>query len=252
MKNLILLTLIVFVLGACCDKPSTSADGTMLTGVKISSDKDKTLYTMGVMLGGNLQRLGLAKDELQALMKGLESSALGLKAEVNVEEYRPKIQQLVMQRMQVSMEKNKKKGDTYIDDFVKKEGAKKTASGLTYKIIKEGKGIKPAAEDTVEVHYHGTLIDGTVFDSSVERKKTTSFPLNRVIKGWTEGLQLIGEGGKVKLVIPPDLAYGERGAGKIPGGATLTFEVELIKITKAKKDGKNAAKKKPAKAMKKK
>jgi FKBP-type peptidyl-prolyl cis-trans isomerase len=98
-------------------------------------------------------------------------------------------------------------------------------------VIKEGTGKTPKATDTVEVHYHGTLTDGTVFDSSVQRGKTISFPLNRVIKGWTEGLQLMKEGGKAKFVIPANLAYGEAGAPpKIPGGATLVFEVELFKV----------------------
>ena len=109
--------------------------------------------------------------------------------------------------------------------------AKQTKSGLVYETIKEGTGKTPAASDTVEVHYHGTLTNGTVFDSSVKRNKKISFPLNRVIPGWTEGLQLVKEGGKIKLVIPSDLAYGNAGAPpSIPGGATLIFEVELFKV----------------------
>ena len=126
--------------------------------------------------------------------------------------------------------------------FIKDEGATVSATGLAYKVIKEGTGATPGGEDVVEVHYHGTLADGTVFDSSVERGKTISFPLNRVIKGWTEGLQTMKEGGKTKFVIPADLAYGEAGAPpKIPGGATLVFEVELFKVTKAADAAKAAA-----------
>jgi len=109
----------------------------------------------------------------------------------------------------------------------------KTASGLQYEIIKMGDGEKPNATDKVEVHYHGTLEDGTVFDSSVDRGQTISFPLNRVIKGWTEGVQLMPVGSKFKFIIPPELAYGERGAGGIiPSNATLIFEVELFSIEK--------------------
>jgi len=109
----------------------------------------------------------------------------------------------------------------------------KTASGLQYEIIKMGDGEKPNATDKVEVHYHGTLEDGTVFDSSVDRGQTISFPLNRVIKGWTEGVQLMPVGSKFKFIIPPELAYGERGAGGIiPPNATLIFEVELFSIEK--------------------
>ena len=145
--------------------------------------------------------------------------------------YQGKIQELFQGRMAKQAETEKKVGIDFLENFVKKEGAQKTASGLAYKIIKPGSSKKPSATDTVEVHYHGTLIDGTVFDSSVERGKRVSFPLNRVIKGWTEGLQLIGEGGKIKLVIPSELAYGEHGAPpKIAGGATLVFEVELFSV----------------------
>ncbi|QDU62620.1 putative FKBP-type peptidyl-prolyl cis-trans isomerase [Planctomycetes bacterium Pan216] len=108
---------------------------------------------------------------------------------------------------------------------------KETESGLKYRLLKESDGKKPTAEDSVTVHYRGWLDDGTEFDSSYKRNEPTSFPLNRVIKGWTEGLQLVGEGGKIELEIPPDLGYGARGApGAIPPNATLHFEVELIKV----------------------
>jgi FKBP-type peptidyl-prolyl cis-trans isomerase FkpA len=149
--------------------------------------------------------------------------------------------------------KEKDAGKAFIENFIKTESATKSESGLAYKVIKEGTGATPGGEDVVEVHYHGTLTDGTVFDSSVERGKTISFPLNRVIKGWTEGLQTMKEGGKTKFVIPADLAYGEAGAPpKIPGGATLVFEVELFKVTKAADAAKAAAKPAAAPAPKKK
>ncbi len=237
MNRLFLLTFVIasLLVVGCSQGPE---------GTSLSSDDDKTFYTMGTMLGGNLQKLNLTERELNALVKGLMHAAKKTTPEVKVAEFQPKIQALVMGRMKNASEGAKKEGVAFYDNFLK-DGGKKTASGLAYKILKEGKGKKPAPEDTVEVHYHGTLIDGTVFDSSVDRGKTTSFPLNRVIKGWTEGLQLIGKGGKIKLVIPSELAYGERGAGKIPGGATLIFEVELFKITKASaaKKGKGKGKK---------
>ena len=135
--------------------------------------------------------------------------------------------------------------------MAKHKDAKKTESGLVYNIIKPGNDKKPKPEDTVKVHYHGTLTNGEVFDSSVERGDKITFPLNRVIKGWTEGLQLIGEGGKVELIIPPELAYGETGAPpKIPGGATLKFEVELFEVNPS--DDKGSDKKSEKKAPKKK
>ena len=202
--------------------------------ISLSSEEDKTFYAMGYMLGGNLSRLSLTDKEIAALYKGIAAASKGDKAEVDMGVYQAKIQEVFKARMDAVAAKEKEAGSAFVEKFVKDENATKTASGLAYKVIKEGTGATPTAEDTVEVHYHGTLTDGTVFDSSVERGKTISFPLNRVIKGWTEGLQTMKEGGKTKFVIPADLAYGENGAPpKIPGGATLVFEVELFKVIKA-------------------
>jgi FKBP-type peptidyl-prolyl cis-trans isomerase FkpA len=198
---------------------------------KIENDEDKTFYAMGVMLGMNLARLELTDKELSNIFKGVEDAAKGKKPEIEIAEYQPKIQEVFKARMEKVAKKQVEDGQKYLENFLKNSKAKKTESGLAYEIITEGTGKMPKSTDEVEVHYHGTLIDGTVFDSSVDRKQKISFPLDRVIKGWTEGLQLIKEGGKVKLVIPPDLAYGEAGAPpKIPGGATLVFEVELFRI----------------------
>jgi len=123
------------------------------------------------------------------------------------------------------------RGQKFLKDNASKEGVKTTASGLQYKITKEGTGKAPKASDTVVVHYKGTLIDGTEFDSSFKRGEPATFPLNRVIPGWTEGLQLVKEGGKATLYIPSELAYGKRGAGGTIGpDETLIFEVELVKI----------------------
>ncbi len=202
--------------------------------ISLSTEEDKTFYAMGFMLGSNLQRLNLTDKEMGALYKGLSASAKNEKAEVDMNTYQQKIQTLFKERMDKVADTEKKTGIDFLEKFSKEEGSKKTESGLVYKVMKEGTGATPGPEDEVEVHYHGTLIDGTVFDSSVDRGQTISFPLNRVIKGWTEGLQLMKEGGKTKFVIPSELAYGDAGAGpKIPGGATLVFEVELFKVKKA-------------------
>ena len=134
---------------------------------------------------------------------------------------------------QKAAEENIAKGEAFLAQNKTQEGVIETASGLQYQVLAEGDGsVHPKASDTVTVHYHGTLIDGTVFDSSVERGEPIAFPLNRVIKGWTEGVQLMVEGEKTRFFIPSSLAYGNRSAGKIPGGSVLVFDVELISIDK--------------------
>lgn len=234
-----LIVLLTFSLVACNKGGSGGSD------VTLKDDNDKIFYTMGVMLGANLQRLKLNDRELAALSKGLKDSSQRKKPEVEVAQYQPKIQSMFRERMKAAANKEKGNGDKFMENFKKEAGVKTTKSGLAYKVIKEGVGKTPKATDVVEVHYHGTLISGEVFDSSVQRGKTISFPLNKVIKGWTEGLQLMKEGGKYKFVIPPKLAYGEAGAPpKIPGGATLIFEVELFKVKKPEDNKKKNRKKK--------
>lgn len=139
------------------------------------------------------------------------------------------------EQKRIAEEKNakaRKAGEEFLAKNKMAEGVKTTNSGLQYKTTKEGSGLSPDANDRVTVHYHGTLIDGTVFDSSVDRGQPATFGLNQVIQGWTEGLQLMKEGGKTTFYIPQALAYGPRAQGKIPGFSTLIFEVELIKVEK--------------------
>ena len=199
--------------------------------VELKTDEDKTFYVVGHMFGKRLNNLELGDKELDAIAQGLRDSAKGIKPSFEIAKYQSKVQQMFRKRMSKGSQKEKDSGIAYLEKFSKEDGVKKTKSGLAYKIIKPGSGKQPKETDTVEVHYHGTLINGTVFDSSVDRGKKVSFPLNRVIKGWTEGLQLIKLGGKVRLVIPSELAYGDVGAPpKIPGGSTLIFDVELFTI----------------------
>ena len=210
-------------------------------GSEPTSEEDKVFYAVGGMFGSKLKELELNETEIKMIIAGVYDSGLKRELKVEMSAYGPKVQEFFRKRLNARSGKEKQKGIEYFQNFLKTPGTRKTKSGLAYKIIEPGTGKNPTKTDVVEVHYTGTLIDGTVFDSSRERNKPVSFPLGRVIKGWTEGLQLIKKGGRVKLVIPSDLAYGDHGAPpKIPGGATLTFDVELLSIkapTEKKKSG---------------
>lgn len=200
---------------------------------ELKTDDDKVIYTLGVALSRSIAQFGLSASELELVKMGLTDGALNKDKKVNVDEFQPKIQQLSQARMQKAAEAEKKASQAFLDKAAKEKGAKKTASGLIYQELKAGSGDSPAATDKVKVHYHGTTIDGTVFDSSVQRGQPATFPLNGVVKCWTEGVQLMKVGGKGKLICPSDLAYGDRGSPpKIKPGATLIFEVELLEIVK--------------------
>jgi FKBP-type peptidyl-prolyl cis-trans isomerase FklB len=201
--------------------------------------KQRISYSIGADIGKNLKRQDLDLDP-KALAAGLADALTGktVLTEAEMRETLTAFQKEMTTKMQarqkVDGDKNGKEGEAFLAANAKKEGVKSTASGLQYKVLKSGKGKTPKATDTVKTHYHGTLIDGTVFDSSVERGEPVSFPVNGVIAGWTEALQLMKEGDKWQLVIPSKLAYGERGAGgKIGANATLVFEVELLSIEKS-------------------
>jgi FKBP-type peptidyl-prolyl cis-trans isomerase FklB len=204
----------------------------------LKDPKLRASYSIGADIGINLKQQDLDLDP-RALAAGL-ADAFAAKLQLSEAErretldgFRADMMKKMEAREKVAGEKNHKAGETFLAVNGKKEGVKTTASGLQYKVLKSGTGKSPKATDTVKVHYHGTLIDGTVFDSSVERNEPVSFPVNRVIPGWTEALQLMKEGDKWQLAIPAKLAYGDQGAGeKIGPNATLLFDVELIAIEK--------------------
>lgn len=201
---------------------------------EIKTDDDKTIYALGVALSRSLGQFGLTASELELVKLGITDGVLNKDKKVNVDEYQPKIQQFAQARMQKSAEAEKKAAQPFLEKAAKEKGAKKTESGLVYLELSAGTGASPAATDKVKVHYHGTTTDGTVFDSSKDRGQPATFPLNGVIKCWTEGVQLMKVGGKSKLTCPADIAYGDRGSPpKIKPGATLVFEVELLEIVKA-------------------
>jgi FKBP-type peptidyl-prolyl cis-trans isomerase FkpA/FKBP-type peptidyl-prolyl cis-trans isomerase FklB len=198
---------------------------------KLDTDEQKTIYAIGLALAQSLQPYDLKPNEIELVKVGLTDGLSGGKPKVDLKEYRAKLQQLGQDRAKSAAETEKKAAQGFLDSMAKEKGASKTESGLIIIPIKEGTGETPKPTDTVKVHYHGTLRDGAVFDSSVERGTPATFPLNRVVPCWTEGLQKIKVGGKAKLVCPSSIAYGDRGAPpKIKPGAPLVFEVELIGI----------------------
>lgn len=214
------------ILFASCDEKSGKNET-----LTLSTEMDSLSYALGVDIGTNLQRNDVKGINSKALSKGMEDNENGGGLMTN-EEAAAVIQNFFAKQSEVKSAAAKGEGEAFLAENAKKEGVTVTESGLQYSIITEGTGPIPGFEDQVSVHYHGTLIDGTVFDSSVERNEPAVFPLNRVIRGWTEALMLMPVGSKWKLVIPSDLAYGERGGpgGKIGPGATLIFEVELLEI----------------------
>ncbi len=194
------------------------------------ADLTKTLYALGVSVGTNLEDFALSDAEVKEVIKGIQDKLGGKPLAVKLEEYGPKIRPLVLARRMARGEKEKKKGDEYLARAAKEAGAKKEASGLIFRDEKVGAGASPAATDTVSVHYRGTLIDGTEFDSSYKRNAPAEFPLNGVIRCWTEGVGKMKVGGKARLVCPPEIAYGPEGRPGIPPNAVLIFEVELLSI----------------------
>lgn len=201
--------------------------------VELNTEKDKASYALGMQLGSNFQQQGLAETlDIDYLIAGLKAQIEGTTL-LNMAETDAILNTFFDALQKVQFEENIKKGEEFLAENAKREGVYTTASGLQYEILVEGNGPKPSATSTVKTHYEGTLLDGTVFDSSYQRGEPISFPLNGVIPAWTEGLQLMSVGSKYKLYVPYNLGYGERGAGQQIGPyETLIFVVELIDIEK--------------------
>lgn len=198
-------------------------------------DASRQSYALGYQLGRDLKGADLRGD---AITQGLKDGSSGAPPKLTDQQMQEALaaldQRIASERARAQtaeLEKSLAAGNAYRAENAKKPGVQTTASGLQYKVVKAGTGRTPAASDTVTVNYRGTLVDGTEFDSSYKRGEPATFPVAGVIPGWTEALQLMKEGAQYQLVIPPELAYGERGAGGvIPPGATLVFDVELISV----------------------
>jgi FKBP-type peptidyl-prolyl cis-trans isomerase FklB len=204
----------------------------------LKNQKDKVSYSIGIEMGKNLKRQPIDIDP-DILAKGIKDVLSGGKVLLTDQEVSETMVAFQKEMIAKLGEKNKAEGEAFLAENKKKEGVKTLPSGLQYKVIKAGSGKKPALSDTVTTHYRGTLIDGTEFDSSYLRGQPATFPVRGVIPGWTEALQLMEVGAKWQLFIPSNLAYGERGAGRIIGpNTTLIFEIELISIEEKKEDKK--------------
>ena len=192
---------------------------------------DKFSYGLGMGIGQNLQSMGISNMNVEDFMKGINDVLSGGKTEITHAEAQKVVNEHFKALAEEAYAQNKNAGETFLAENAKKEGVKVLPSGLQYQVITEGNGKKPSATDRVQCHYEGTLIDGTIFDSSIKRGEPAVFGVNQVIKGWVEALQLMQEGAKWRLYIPYDMAYGEHGAGEmIPPYSALIFDVELIKV----------------------
>lgn len=215
-----------------CNKEASAETGAL--------DKD-TSYAFGMFLASQINEMGFRNlvFDYEAFKEGFAAFNGAQETRITMDEAMTKLDAVYNAAMAKNNEeltqqglKNQEDGKAYMAENGARSGVSTTASGLQYEVISEGSGEKPSSSDTVRVHYEGTLIDGTVFDSSYERGEPVEFPLNGVIPGWTEGLQLMNTGGKYRLVIPSELGYGPGGAGPIPPSSTLIFTVELLSIVK--------------------
>jgi FKBP-type peptidyl-prolyl cis-trans isomerase FkpA len=224
---------LALLLGACSEPDSiVIQDDDPVSS--FSSDEERTIYALGVAIGENIAEsiaeFHLTKSELEIVDSGFRDALNDQPYKVEMDVFGPQINQLANDRMQSGMSEEKAAAVAFADRVAAEPGAERTASGLVFVPITEGTGEMPTPADRVRVHYHGTLRDGSVFDSSVDRGEPVSFSLSEVIPCWTEGVQRIRVGGKAKLLCPSSIAYGDAGTRGIPGGAALLFEVELLAI----------------------
>lgn len=223
----------LFVLALGCGVMSLTSCDKLTSSTKITNQLDSVSYCLGSTFGKNLERSGLSEINKEIMMDAMATAMKGGDLKIDLKDANKIIGDYVQESKAKKASANVEVGAKFLEDNKSKEGVQVTESGLQYKILTPSEGVKPLATDVVKVHYTGKLITGKVFDSSVERGTPAEFPVNRVIPGWTEALQLMTVGSKYELYIPANLAYGERGAGADIGpNSTLIFEVELLGIVK--------------------
>ena len=232
MKNLWLIAIGSLLVTGCTETESTESNISEAS-VKLETKLDSVCYGLGVDIADNLKGQGLGDLNVEAMAKGLQDILNDSELVISKEEVGPLLNEYMGQMQAEKAKEAAKEGEEFLAINATKKGVVTLESGMQYEVLTSGSGATPGLNDKVTTHYTGTLIDGTVFDSSVERGQPASFPVSGVIKGWTEALQLMKEGDKWKLYIPYDLAYGERGAGANIGPySALIFEIELISVDK--------------------
>jgi FKBP-type peptidyl-prolyl cis-trans isomerase FkpA len=231
-------SVLLFSAAALATLPACNAKTAAATATAAAptTEEDKTLYALGVLISKNLEPFQLTPKELATVQQGLGDGVNNKATGVDIEKYGPQVQELHRKRLAVLSAKEGEAGKAFLTKAAAEKGATKTASGIIITELKPGTGAAPKATDEVKVNYEGKLIDGKIFDSSIQRGEPATFPLNGVIPCWTEALQTMKVGGKARVVCPSDLAYGAQGSPPtIRPGATLVFEVELLDIVTAKK-----------------
>ena len=228
---------IVIIAASAAVMAISSCAGTYQKGDRMpettTAQIDTISYALGMYYGKMVTSSPFGELNLNQMKKGFKDVLNEEETMLEEQDIVMLIQSYLRDRMAYESERSLEEGEKFLAANKEKEGVVETESGLQYKIEVEGAGISPEETDTVEVNYEGRLIDGTVFDSSYDRGESVRFPLNRVIKGWTEGLTYAKEGGKIQLYVPAELGYGQRGSGPIPGNSTLIFDIELVKVYKA-------------------
>jgi FKBP-type peptidyl-prolyl cis-trans isomerase FklB len=196
----------------------------------LKTQSDSVAYGIGVSIGANMKKDGLDSLNVDILAKALKAAMHGDSTVISAQQSQSVIQAYLGEKQKKKGEAALNEGKKFLEENKKKPGVTELPDGLQYSVMKEGTGPMPKETDSVTVHYHGTLIDGTVFDSSVDRGQPITYPLNGFVRGWQEALQLMKVGSKWKLFVPPTLGYGEHGSGKVPPNATMIFEMELLSI----------------------